>query len=60
MRGSINERPTIEFDELKSGKHGCTFHNVYGQSKLADVLHARELANRHRGTGATAFAQQSD
>lgn len=44
----------IEFGDL-SGKHGYDSdpHRMYGQSKLADALFAREVAHRLFGTTAT-------
>jgi WW domain-containing oxidoreductase len=47
----------IEFDNL-SGKHGYSPWRAYGQSKLANLLFAKELAKRlpGRGRGQTANA----
>ncbi len=47
----------IEFDNL-SGERGYEPRRAYGQSKLANVLHARELARRFAGTTATANSLQ--
>jgi NAD(P)-dependent dehydrogenase (short-subunit alcohol dehydrogenase family) len=47
----------IEFDNL-SGERGYDPRRAYGQSKLANVLHARELARRLQGTAATANSLQ--
>lgn len=43
----------IEFDNL-SGERGYTAWGAYGQSKLANLLFARELARRWKGTGRVA------
>jgi NAD(P)-dependent dehydrogenase (short-subunit alcohol dehydrogenase family) len=43
----------IEFDNL-SGERDYDFMKMYGQSKLANGLFARELARRLRGTSTTA------
>jgi WW domain-containing oxidoreductase len=45
----------IEFDNL-SGEEGYNGFTAYGQSKLANVLMAKELARRFAGTGRTAFS----
>lgn len=47
----------IEFDNL-SGERGYEPRRAYGQSKLANVLFARELGRRLQGTGATANSLQ--
>src|SRR5690606_37451573 len=47
----------IEFDNL-SGERGYEPRRAYGHSKLANVLHARELARRLEGTRATANSLQ--
>lgn len=43
----------IEFDNL-SGERGYGDWRAYGQSKLANILFARQLANKFAGTGKTA------
>ncbi len=48
-------RGGIRFDDLQSTRHYSAFP-VYGRSKLANVLHARELGRRLAGTGVTANA----
>jgi len=45
----------IEFDNL-SGERDYDERRAYGQSKLANILFARELAKRLEGTGTTANA----
>jgi NAD(P)-dependent dehydrogenase (short-subunit alcohol dehydrogenase family) len=45
----------IEFDNL-SGERGYSPWRAYGQSKLANLLFAKELARRLAGTGKTANA----
>jgi NAD(P)-dependent dehydrogenase (short-subunit alcohol dehydrogenase family) len=47
----------IEFDNL-SGERGYEPRRAYGQSKLANVLFARELGRRLQGTPATANSLQ--
>lgn len=47
----------IEFDNL-SGERGYQPRRAYGQSKLANVLHARELARRLATTSVTANSLQ--
>ena len=47
-----HERGTIDFDDLNFEKRGYGFGVVaYMQSKLANVLHAKELARLLQGTG---------
>jgi len=45
----------IQFDNL-SGEKEYTGFRAYGQSKLANVLFANELAKRFEGTGKTAYS----
>lgn len=45
----------IEFDDL-SGERNYTAWGAYGQSKLANVLFAKQLAKRFAGSGRTANA----
>ena len=45
----------IEFDNLDGSKHYSSWAN-YGQSKIANILFARELARRFAGTAKTANA----
>jgi retinol dehydrogenase 12 len=44
---------TLDFADLQSA-HGYRGFNVYGRSKLANILFTRELARRLVGTGITA------
>jgi retinol dehydrogenase-14 len=46
-------RGTLDFDDL-GFEHGYQIMKAYGRSKLANVLHTRELARRLEGTGVTA------
>lgn len=48
-------RATIEFDNL-SGERGYTPWKAYGQSKIANLLFAKELARRLAGTKQTSNA----
>ena len=52
---SVYASAGIEFDNL-SGERDYDFMRMYGQSKLANGLFARELARRFRGTTMTANA----
>lgn len=54
--GSAGNRPTIHFDDLGYEKRQFAAMQAYGESKLANVLHARELAQRLEGTGVSAFS----
>ncbi len=54
--GSPKERPTVDMDDLDWKKRGYAGLNGYAQSKLANVLHARELAKRLDGSGVTAVS----
>jgi WW domain-containing oxidoreductase len=45
----------IQFDNL-SGEHGYSGIRAYGQSKLANLLVAKELARRFEGTSKVAIA----
>ncbi len=54
--GSSKERHTVDLDDLKWEKRGYAFLKAYAQSKLANVLHARELAKRLHGRGVTAVS----
>lgn len=46
-------RRGLDFDDLQT-EHRYTSLKAYSRSKLANVLHARELARRLHGTGVTA------
>jgi NAD(P)-dependent dehydrogenase (short-subunit alcohol dehydrogenase family) len=48
-----HRRPKLDFDDLQS-ERGYNSYLVYGRSKLANVLHTRELARRLAGSGVTA------
>lgn len=54
--GSPDDRPTIHFEDLHYAHRPYDRREAYGQSKLANVLHAKELANRLGGTGVTAVS----
>ena len=47
---------TVDLTDMKWEKRGYDGNKVYGQSKLANILHARELAKRLDGTGVTAVS----
>ena len=46
----------IDFDDLHYDKREYNATNAYAQSKLANVLHAVDLARRLEGTGVSAFS----
>ncbi|MFQ5593469.1 MAG: SDR family oxidoreductase [Anaerolineae bacterium] len=53
MRGIYGE---IDFDDLNFDKREYNAGAAYAQSKLANVLHALDLARRLEGTGVSAFS----
>ncbi len=53
MRGIVGE---IDFDDLNFEKREYSPYAAYAQSKLANVLHAVDLARRLEGTGVSAFS----
>jgi NAD(P)-dependent dehydrogenase (short-subunit alcohol dehydrogenase family) len=53
MRGHVGE---IDFDDLNFEKRPYDRTLAYTQSKLANVLHALDLARRLEGTGISAFS----
>ncbi len=54
--GTPKERPTVDLSDLNFQKRGYNRLQAYQQSKLANVLHARELAKRLAGTDVTAVS----
>ena len=54
--GRAGNRVTIHFDDLGYEKRQFAGMQAYGESKLANVLHARELAKRLDGTGVSVFS----
>lgn len=48
--------PGIDFDAVRRPTRSRTGFSEYGVSKLANVLHAQELARRLDGTGVTTYA----
>lgn len=50
-----HEKGKIDFDDINKEKNHTPF-TCYQQSKLANVLFTRELANRLQGTGVTAYS----
>ncbi len=52
---SMAPKATIEFDNL-DGSKSYTAWKAYGQSKMANLLFAKELHKRFQGTKKTAFA----
>jgi NAD(P)-dependent dehydrogenase (short-subunit alcohol dehydrogenase family) len=53
---AMGKKGYIDFDDLSFGKRKYDGWTAYAQSKLANVLHARELAKRLEGTGVTAVS----
>lgn len=53
MRGT---EATVDLDDLNFERRPYDPEEAYAQSKLANVLHATELARRLDGTGVTAFS----
>jgi NAD(P)-dependent dehydrogenase (short-subunit alcohol dehydrogenase family) len=49
-------RKGLDFDDLQSSRHRYRSFNVYGKTKLANILFTRELARRWDDTGVTANA----
>ena len=52
--GRGSQSVTIDFDDLHFDSKPYSAMAAYAQSKLANVLHAKELARRLEGTGVTA------
>lgn len=54
--GNRNGAAEIDFDDLNYEKRPYSSMQAYAQSKLANLLHAKELARRLDGTGVTAVS----
>lgn len=54
--GMMGESATINFDDLNFETREYNATAAYNQSKLANLLHAKELAKRLEGTGVSAFS----
>ncbi len=54
--GRAGNRPTIHFEDLGYEKRQFAALRAYGESKLANLLHARELAQRLEGAGVSVFS----
>jgi NAD(P)-dependent dehydrogenase (short-subunit alcohol dehydrogenase family) len=54
--GSEKNRPTIHFEDLNCENREYSGTEAYAQSKLANVLHAKELARHLEGSGVSVFA----
>ena len=53
---AMSKKGYIDFDDIHFQKRKYDGWTAYAQSKLANVLHARELAKRLEGTGVTAVS----
>lgn len=53
---SMGRKSAIHFDDLNYERRPFDSWEAYGQSKLANLLHARELARRLQGTGVTSVS----
>jgi NAD(P)-dependent dehydrogenase (short-subunit alcohol dehydrogenase family) len=53
---AMGRRGTIDLDDLQFERRRYDGWEAYAQSKLANVLHARQLARRLAGTGVTAVS----
>ena len=49
-------RSGLHFDDLNFEKRPYNSQDAYYESKLANVLHCKELARRLQGTGITAYS----
>jgi len=54
--GSAKDRVALDFDDLMWERREYDGGRVYAESKLANVLHAKELAKRLEGTGVIAVS----
>lgn len=54
--GSPNSRPKVHLDDLHYKERRYSPFGAYAQAKVADVLYAKELAQRLRGTGVSVFS----
>jgi retinol dehydrogenase-13 len=54
--GSPRNRPEVHLDDLLYEKREPSNMAIYAEAKVANVLYARELAERLEGTGVTAFS----
>ena len=54
--GRGNQPARIDFDDLNFETRPYSANGAYAQSKLANVLHAKELARRLEGTGVSAYS----
>ncbi len=54
--GRPSNRPKIRFDDLHYRERSYRAFDAYAEAKVADVLYAKELAERLKGTGVSAFS----
>ncbi len=54
--GSPSNRPRIHLDDLHYRERNYRAFSAYAEAKVADVLYAKELAERLKGTGVSVFS----
>jgi len=54
--GDKQDRPDVHLEDLNFDSRKYNNFAAYGEAKLANVLYARELARRLKGTGVTAYS----
>lgn len=54
--GSPKDRPRVHLDDLNYETREVKNLTIYAEAKVANVLYARELADRLEGTGVTAYS----
>jgi retinol dehydrogenase-13 len=54
--GSSRNRPSVPLDDLKYEKRQPSNMAIYAEAKVANILYAKELAERLEGTGVTTFS----
>ena len=54
--GSPKSRPRVHLDDLHYRNRSYSPFGAYAEAKVADVLYAKELAHRLRGTGVSVFS----
>ena len=54
--GSPKSRPKVHLDDLHYRERSYSPFGAYAEAKVADVLYAKELAHRLRGTGVSVYS----